>query len=202
MDKIMSNIVLLEEFLDDNRYEICEEKINGEPKLFYRGVIARANFANKNKRVYPFSVMENAVGKLQKPIQERAFVGELDHPPSPKINVEKISHIISSMKLLESGEVVGEIEPLDTEPGKHLKTLMKARIKLGVSTRGSGTVKPYAGPLGEGLVEVNPDFNMAAVDIVWNPSNDAYPQIVTESTNIMIGQTEKFKKVWDELFNK
>jgi uncharacterized protein YheU (UPF0270 family) len=121
---------------------------------------------------------------------------------SPKINVEKISHIISSMKLLESGEVVGEIEPLDTNPGQHLKTLMKSRIKLGVSTRGSGTVKPYAGPLGEGLVEVNPDFNMAAVDIVWNPSNDAYPQIVTESTNIMLGQTEKFKQVWQELFGK
>lgn len=198
----MSSIILLEEFLDDNKYEICEEIVKGEPKLFYRGVLARANFANKNKRVYPMPVMERAVTSAQKAINERAFVGELDHPPSPKINVEKISHIITSMKLLEDGQVVGEIEPLDTEPGKHLKTLMKSRIKVGVSTRGSGTLKPYSGPLGEGLLEVNPDFSMSAVDIVWNPSNEAFPEIVSESTNIMLGQTLRFRQVWDELFSK
>lgn len=198
----MGNIILLEEFLDDNKYEICEEIVKGEPKLFYRGVLARANFANKNKRVYPTSVMESAVKSAQRSINERAFVGELDHPPTPKINVEKISHVITSMNLLEDGNVVGEIEPLDTEPGKHLKTLMRSRIKLGVSTRGSGTVRAYNGPLGEGLVEVNPDFSMAAVDIVWNPSNDAYPEIVSESTNIMLGQTIRFRQVWQDLFGK
>jgi hypothetical protein len=79
---------------------------------------------------------------------------------------------------------------------------MRARLKLGVSTRGTGTVKPYRGPLGEGLVEVNPDFNLLAVDVVYNPSNDAWPEIIAESHSVMLGGSVQFKKVWDDVFNK
>lgn len=198
----MSNIILLEDFDFDNKYEICEELVSGEKKLFYRGVLARANYANKNKRVYPLSIMEEAVNRAQKTVQERGFVGELDHPATPKVNVDKISHVVTEMKLAEDGAVLGTIEPLDTDSGRNLKAMMKARIKLGVSTRGTGTVKPYTGSLGEGLVEVNPDFNLVAVDVVYSPSNDAWPEIVSESTNhVILGQTPQFRKVWQDIFS-
>lgn len=198
----MSNILLLEDLTFDDKFEICEETVKGEPKLLYRGVLARANYANKNKRVYPMSVMEGAVRRAEKMVSERSFVGELDHPPQPKVNVEKISHLVTGIKLMEDGTVVGEMEPLDTDAGRNLKAMMRSKVKLGVSTRGTGTVKPYKGTLGEGLVEVNPDFNLIAVDVVFNPSNDAWPEIVTESSHVMLGNTEKFKKIWNEVFNK
>lgn len=119
---------------------------------------------------------------------------------TPKVNVDKISHVITEMKMV-NGNVLGTIEPLDTDSGRNLKAMMKARIKLGVSTRGTGTVRPYSGSLGEGLVEVNPDFNLVAVDVVYSPSNDAWPDIVSESTShVYLGGTKAFRDVWDQIF--
>lgn len=198
----MSGLILLEDYDLDNKYEICEELVKGEPKLFYRGVLARANYPNKNKRIYPMSIMEAAVDRIQNTVKQRGFVGELEHPPTPKVNVDRISHVITEVRITSDGSVLGQMEPIDTDAGRNLKAMMKARIKLGVSTRGTGTVRPYSGSLGEGLVEVNPDFNLIAVDVVYSPSNDAWPDIVSESHTVMLGQSTAFRNVWNNVFGK
>jgi len=123
---------------------------------------------------------------------------------SPKINVRDISHVITKLALVNDGAVIGEAEALDTDPGVHLQKLMKARIRLGVSTRGVGNVEPYRGPLGEGLVTVKPGYKMRAIDIVFDPSQESYPNFVTEETNhkIILGSTVKFRKIWTDVFGK
>ena len=175
-----------------------------EKKFVLRGVFARAGKPNLNKRIYPIPVMQQALEEIQEDIKQRGFVGTLDHEPTPKVSVKEISHVITKLSLAPDGAVIGEAEALDTVPGKHLQELMKSRIRLGVSTRGTGAVKPYSGPLGEGLVEVLPGYKMRAIDIVFNPSAKAYPQYVIESADekIWLGSTQKFREVWTNVFGE
>lgn len=195
-------MILLEEYNLLEDYSIIESTDRGEKKFFLRGVFSRVDYANKNKRIYPRSVMEESINSARDAIKHRGFVGQLDHPNSIKIDVGGISHVITELAIAPDGAVLGEAEALNTIPGKHLQELMKSRIRLGVSTRGAGTVKPYNGPLGEGLVEVNPGYQMRAVDIVFDPSATAYPEYVNEETEnkIIIGSTIKFRQVWEEVF--
>lgn len=121
---------------------------------------------------------------------------------SPKININGISHIITKLVLAPDGAVIGEMEALDTAPGRTLKKLMEAKVRLGVSTRGLGQVRPYSGPLGEGLVEVQPGYRMKAIDIVFDPSAGTYPTQVMESIDnkILLGSDINFRKVWEDCF--
>lgn len=192
---------LLEDFNFIEKYELVESKLPS--KHILRGVFSRADIPNKNKRVYPRSVLESCINEAQPIVGQRGLVGELDHPPTPKINIRGISHIITKLAMAPDGAVLGEIEALDTDPGQQLKKLMEAHVRLGVSTRGLGSVKPYSGPLGEGLVEVAPGYRMKAIDIVFDPSADTFPEAVVEETsdgNIVLGSTIDFRKVWQEVF--
>ena len=190
-------MIYLEEFSFIEQYTLIE---SAENKHLLRGIFGRSDFANRNKRVYPRPVMEECINNLQESIGQRGLVGELDHPPSPKINVKGISHVITKLALAPDGAYIGEIEALDTNPGVELKKLMDSRLRLGVSTRGLGNVKPYNGPLGEGLVEVMPGYRMKAIDIVFDPSADAFPKAVVEDTNIVLGSDNAFRKVWEDVF--
>jgi hypothetical protein len=197
-------MLFLEDYTDVFEYQLMEsEKISGG--YFIRGIVSRAGRRNKNKRIYPMSVMGEAVEKLQEAVSSGGFVGELDHPPTPKININKISHKITKLKLAPDGAVLAEMVVLDTLEGKTLKKLIDGGVRLGVSTRGLGGVKPYNGPLGEGLVEVQPGFTMKAIDVVFDPSagDDGRPNFVTEETTengIILGHTAKFERVWDDVF--
>lgn len=191
----------LEDFNFMEQYTLIE---SAENKYILRGIFGRSDVPNKNKRVYPRAVMEECINGLQEIISQRGLVGELDHPPTPKINVKGISHIINKLALAPDGAYIGEIEALSTEPGSHLRSLMEAHVRLGVSTRGLGNVKPYNGPLGEGLVEVMPGYKMKAIDVVFDPSADSFPDAVVEDTEerIMIGSTATFRKVWIDAFGE
>ena len=150
-----------EDFSYIERYDTLIEENVGAPKRYIlRGVFSRIGIPNKNKRIYSKPVMEDCISNLQEMIKTRGFVGELDHPPSPKININGISHIITKLVLAPDGAVIGEMEALDTDAGRTLKKLMEAKVRLGVSTRGLGQVRPYSGPLGEGLVEVQLGYRM------------------------------------------
>jgi len=188
---------LLEDFNYIENYELSEDNKRGN-KYFLRGVLSRADVVNRNKRIYPRAVWEDCIREAQPIIENRGLVGELDHPPTPKINVERISHVVTKMALAEDGAVIGELEVISST----LKELMKAKIRLGVSTRGLGQVKPYNGPLGEGLVEVLPGYRLKALDVVFDPSAGTFPDVVVEDTNIVLGSTKKFREIWEEVFNK
>jgi hypothetical protein len=200
----MDNLYFLEDYTDIFEYQLMESSKDGKD-YFIRGVVSRAGTRNKNKRIYPMSVMESTINDLQEAVGSGGFVGELDHPPTPKINVNKISHKITKLKMAPDGAVLAEMVVLDTEEGRTLKKLIDGGVRLGVSTRGLGGVKPYMGPLGEGLVEVQPGFKMKAIDVVFDPSagDDGRPNFVTEGvteSGIILGHSAKFERVWNDVF--
>jgi len=197
--------ILLEDYNLLQQYEVlAEDSDRGERIYKLRGVFSKCDVPNKNKRIYRRPIMEETVRSLQEVIKNGGFVGELDHPPTPKINMDKISHKITKLALTEDGTIVGEIIPAGPKRGD-LISLMKDQIRMGVSTRGVGSVKPYNGPLGEGLLEVQPGYQMRAIDIVFDPSAGTYPEQVVESTdesNIMLAVPSTFKAIWHDVFGR
>lgn len=137
---------------------------NGTIKI--RGILQRANSKNQNGRIYPKPILERESAKyLSEFVTERRALGELDHPEATVVNLRNVSHNITEMHW-EGDDLVGTIEILSTPMGNIVKELMKNGIRLGVSSRGVGSVKE----LGEGIVEVDNDFNLICFDIVSNPS--------------------------------
>jgi hypothetical protein len=193
---------LLEDFNLLEQYAFRKEAVHGEPVYYMRGVFSRCDIPNRNKRIYPRTVMEEAIGQIQPLIEKRALVGELDHPATPKVNVKGISHVITNLALAPDGAVIGEAEAIDPQ----LERLMQKRVRLGVSTRGLGKVESYSGPLGEGLVAVQPGYEIKAIDVVFDPSQSSFPNYVREetedSTKIIVGSTIKFRKVWEDIFER
>lgn len=144
---------------------ITEEK-NGVKTLYIQGPFLVAETKNRNGRSYPVAVLENEVNRYMKEYVEknRAF-GELGHPESPTINLERVSHMITN--ITKNGNIFeGKAKILDTPMGKIAKNLMEAGATLGVSSRGMGSLKNE-----NGVNIVQPDFYLAtAADIVADPS--------------------------------
>lgn len=139
---------------------------NGKTRQYYiEGVFMQAEVPNRNKRFYPHAVMENALGKFQENIQSKRAMGELGHPNSPSINLDRVSHNIERL-VFEKHDVIGKAKIFDTPMGKIAKNLIDEGIKLGVSSRGLGSLKQ----LDNGLSEVQEDFMISTVDIVADPS--------------------------------
>jgi len=200
----MENMIFLEDYQETFQYQLTESEQDGK-NFRIRGIVSRAGVKNKNRRIYPKNVMEEAITKIQDSVKAGGFVGELDHPPTPKVNVDKISHKITQIDMAEDGAVLAEMIVLDTSKGTELKKLIAGGIRLGVSTRALGGVKPYSGPLGEGLLEVQPGLNLKAIDVVFDPSagDDGRPDFVMESVTeggIVLGHTKKFEQVWSDVF--
>jgi hypothetical protein len=164
----MSNKIRL---VDTITFDISPEKINesitnNNGRLIVKGVLQRADAKNQNGRVYPRNtLMREAKKYADVNIKERRALGELDHPDSSVVNLNNVSHNITEMHW-EGNDLVGTVEVLSTPAGNILKELFKCGIKLGISSRGLGSVKQ----LGESEVEVQPDFELIAFDFVSNPS--------------------------------
>jgi len=189
---------ILEEFTQE--YEIIKEDMDRGTRMYkIRGVMGRANYPNKNRRVYPLDIMQESVNAVQESILNNRFLGEIDHPNSQKINMDKVSHKITSLAMDEAGVVLGEMIPAGPNKDK-LISLIEDKIGFGVSTRGSGTVRPYNGPLGEGLEEVVRGYSLCAIDIVHNPSANAFPNVVKEDTQKFFTVPTNFKEIWNEVF--
>jgi len=156
-------------------FEINEQQINESiktnGKLIVKGVLQRAEAINQNKRVYPKeTLMREAKKYTATQIKERRALGELDHPDSSVVNLNNVSHNIMEMHW-NGDDLVGTVEVLGTPSGNILKELFKSGIKLGISSRGLGSVKEVNEDSGEeDTVEVQPDFELIAFDFVSNPS--------------------------------
>jgi hypothetical protein len=129
------------------------------------GILQRAGAANQNNRRYPKSILERECKKYEQLIKERRALGELDHPDSPIINLKNVSHNIREISW-DGDDVVGVVEVLSTPSGNILKELLKNNIRLGISSRGLGSVKE----LNDGTVMVQEDFELVGWDFVSNPS--------------------------------
>jgi hypothetical protein len=151
--------------LNYSRKAITDAMSNEGPLTLRSVVLQRANAKNQNGRVYPLSILQREAQRYQQFITDRRALGELDHPESPVVNLKNVSHNVS--KIWFDGEsLMGDVEVLSTPSGNILKELLKNDIRLGISSRGLGSVRE----LGEDAVEVQEDFSLICFDIVSNPS--------------------------------
>jgi hypothetical protein len=159
--------LLVEYFpLQYDQSQILAEAANPHATIKVKGILQRANAKNQNGRVYPKEILVRESQKYDGEfIKQRRALGELDHPESTVVNLRNVSHNITEMHW-EGDNLMGTIEILSTPSGNIVKELMKNGIRLGVSSRGVGSVRN----LGEGTVEVDEDFNLICFDIVSNPS--------------------------------
>ena len=162
-----------------------EQKNNG--KVIVTGVLQRSDAQNQNGRVYPKEILTREVAKYKKnEITENRAVGELDHPESSVVNLKNVSHNILDC-WWDGDNVMGKVEILSTPSGNILKQLMQHGIKLGISSRGLGSVKQ----VNESL-EVQDDFELVCWDFVSNPStHGAFMHSVNESVNRSVIKSNK-----------
>ena len=151
--------------------QINESMKENNGKLIVSGILQRANAENQNGRIYPKEILVREANKYNKTfIQERRAMGELDHPESSVVNLANVSHNIREMKW-ENDDLVGTVEVLPTPAGNILKELFRSGIKLGISSRGMGSVETIdEDDAGKQTVAVQPDFELIAFDFVSNPS--------------------------------
>ena len=164
--------------------EQISESINeNNGKLIVRGVLQRAEAKNQNGRVYPREILQREAKKYTKEfITERRAMGELDHPESSVVNLQNVSHNIKEMHW-EGDNLLGTVEVLSTPSGNILKELFKSGIKLGISSRGMGSVETVNEDDGQ-VTQVQPDFELIAFDFVSNPStHGAFMYPMNESVN-------------------
>lgn len=157
---------LITEYTDQSVEVITEAKDDGKKNYFIEGIFMQGDIKNRNGRIYPSTTLETEMGRYQKEfIETKRALGELGHPDGPQINGDRVSHLITEMKR-DGNDFYGKAKILSTPMGEIVKSLLDEGVKIGVSTRGLGSVK--AGR--DGVMEVQKDFHLSTVDIVTDPS--------------------------------
>jgi|TARA_R110002072_G_scaffold91450_1_gene203958 hypothetical protein len=161
----MDTVKLFSEAVEEVEY-ITEEKEDGNKNYKIKGIFMQADIKNRNGRVYPMEVLSNEVAKYNKNfIKENRAFGELGHPDGPTVNLERVSHMITSLTP-DGKNFIGEAKIMSTPMGEIVKNLMDEGAKLGVSSRGMGSLNQK-----NGANYVRDDFYLAtAADIVADPS--------------------------------
>ncbi len=181
---------LIKELNEDLQFIVEESSDNGKKSLFIEGVFLQADLKNRNGRMYPKEIMAKEVTRyVKEQVNTKRAYGELGHPEGPNINLDRVSHMIVSLRE-DGNNWIGRAKILDTPMGNIASSLIKEGAGLGVSSRGLGTLKEV-----NGINEVQDDFMLAtAADIVADPSApDAYIQ------GIMEGKEWVFVKgVWQD----
>ena len=164
--------------------QITESIKENDGKLIVRGVLQRAEAKNQNGRVYPRDILHREAKKYSKEfIKERRAMGELDHPESSVVNLQNVSHNVREMHW-EGDNLLGTVEVLGTPSGNILKELFRSGIKLGISSRGMGSVETVNEDDGNQVTQVQPDFELIAFDFVSNPStHGAFMHPMNESVD-------------------
>jgi hypothetical protein len=169
---------LITELVEEVEY-ITEAADDGEKKHFIHGIFLQADKKNRNGRVYPVKILAKEVERYMKEIvkNKRAY-GELGHPAGPSINLDRVSHLIIDLKK-DGSNFIGKALITDTPMGNIAKGLLKSGAKLGVSSRGMGSLKPDD----KGVMQVQDDYKIAtAADIVADPSApDAFVNGIMEN---------------------
>lgn len=187
--------LLVDTLLFEVSPDLVTEAIAGNKPLVVTGILQRADAKNQNRRVYPRPILERESQKYaDTQVRERRALGELDHPESSVVNLNNVSHNVRKM-WWEANNLLGEVEILGTPAGNILKELFRAGIKLGISSRGLGSVKPD----NENYNVVQEDFELIAFDFVSNPSTQGafmYPGSLNEGIDPYQAQiTAKYARV-------
>jgi hypothetical protein len=177
----------LREHLSFDQAQVILESDDKEGKnLYLKGIAIQGGIRNANQRVYPVDEIEKAVKTLNDQIQSGySVLGEVDHPDDLKVNLDRVSHMITQM-WMEGPNGYGKMKILPTPMGNLIRTMLESGVKLGVSSRGSGNVDDYSGKVS--------DFEIITVDVVAQPSAPgAYPTPVYEHLMNTRGGNRAFK---------
>ena len=176
-------------------FEISPTQINesmkeNNGKLIVKGVLQRAEAKNQNGRVYPREILVRESKKYDENfVKQKRALGELDHPDSSVVNLQNVSHNVTEMHF-EGDNLVGTCEILTTPSGNILRELFKNGIKLGISSRGLGSVEMVQEANGDTVSKVGDDFELIAFDFVSNPStHGAFLHPMNESVDNQQGRT-------------
>lgn len=179
---------------------ITEAKDGTGPKQYYlEGIYVQGDLANRNNRYYPINVLLPEVKRYSEElIDKKRSLGELGHPDSGSINLDRVSHMITSLRQ-EGKNFIGRAKLMDTPCGKIAKNFVDEGVQLGVSTRGFGSLQEGQ----DGINIVGPDFHLATVDIVADPSGpNCFVQGIMENKEWMLKegvlvemQADKIKKI-------
>ena len=170
---------LREHLTFDQARMITETDADGKD-LYMKGICIQGGVKNANKRVYPVNEIQDAVSTLNEQInQGMSVLGEVDHPDDLKVNLDRVSHMVTEM-WMDGPNGYGKLKVLPTPMGNLVKTMLESVVKLGVSSRGSGNVKESSGDVSE--------FEIVTIDVVAQPSApDAYPTAIYEGLLNMKG---------------
>ena len=178
---------LLTEFVDMNSLSIITERAEGthDPIYKIKGIMLQAEAKNKNGRMYPLAILEKEVKRYSdEKIKTRRAMGQLEHCQDPQIHLDRVSHLIEDLHM-EGNDGFGTAKLIDTPMGRIAMTLVKENILLGMSTRGVGTMESNG--------TVNPDYQIAAIDLIADPSAPkAFVEGIVESKNWIIGPDGMF----------
>ena len=176
------NKFLLREYFELCEGGVCQDLLTEAEKVFVKnggmmltGVMQRADAKNGNGRVYPENVLRREVENYKKLIAENRALGELDHPDESVINLKNASHIVTDI-WWNGKDVMGKVKILTTPSGQILKSLVENGVKLGISSRGLGSVKEKGG-----LTYVEDDFQLICFDFVSEPSTGGAFMNLSES---------------------
>lgn len=187
---------LITEHTDD--IQIITEEKEGKKSYFIEGVFMQSDIKNRNGRIYPNSVLVKEAMRYNKEfVESNRAMGELGHPEGPQLNLDRVSHIIKEMKI-DGKNIWGRAKVMDTPYGKIVKNMIDEGVKFGVSSRGVGSLKTTK----EGINEVQGDFNLAAVDIVADPSApDAFVEGVMEGKDWVLenGNWRQIERIRDTI---
>lgn len=170
--------LLIREVFNEDCEVLVEANENGTKSHYVNGIFMQGDIKNRNGRVYPSDVLEKEMNRYNEQfVKTKRALGELGHPDGPQINGDRVSHLITEMSR-NGSNFVGKAKILGTPMGNIVKTFIDEGVKIGVSTRGLGSVKQK-----DGIMEVQNDFHLATVDIVTDPSGpDCFVNGIMENT--------------------
>jgi hypothetical protein len=194
---------LLREYYELCPNGYCEDVLTESDKRFIKnggtiltGVMQRFGEANGNNRIYTENVLRREAENYRKLVQERRALGELDHPDQSVINLRNVSHLVTEI-WWDKNNLMGKIEVLNTPSGQVLKSLVEANVKIGISSRGTGSVRESR----EGTI-VEDDFQLICFDMVSEPSTRGAFMMQEQKKSLIEGRENKINTLINNILKK
>lgn len=194
---------LLREYYELCPNGVCQDLLTEEEKiditqngaLYLTGVMQRADAQNGNGRIYPRKVLMREVKNYEKLIKERRALGELDHPDDQVINLKNASHMVTGI-WWDGNDVMGKVKVLNTPSGQILKSLVDSGVKLGISSRGMGSVHES-----NGQTIVEDDFNLICFDFVSEPSTQGAFMMQESKQSNIVTKADKINRILNDIMD-
>ena len=194
---------LLREYYELCPNGVCQDLLTEEEKiditqngaLYLTGVMQRADAQNGNGRIYPRKVLMREVKNYEKLIKERRALGELDHPDDQVINLKNASHMVTGI-WWGGNDVMGKVKVLNTPSGQILKSLVDSGVKLGISSRGMGSVHES-----NGQTIVEDDFNLICFDFVSEPSTQGAFMMQESKQSNIVTKADKINRILNDIMD-